>query len=377
MQDQGQDSKIVFAELKNRQKMDKIYKNGKIMGAMCTKPHPAAKKAFIQFFESNLGDSGLFPASAQLEREAISQLGNLLHCPSAVGFIVSGGTEANLLSVFAAKNVVNSANPQIVLPESAHFSFTKICRLLNITPIYAPLDATYRVNPEAVDKLINQNTVAVVGTVGTAEFGTVDPIDALSTIAAKHNVPLHVDAAFGGLVVPFLDDPKLSFDFELPAVQSVTVDPHKMGFAAVPAGGILFRHQAQLKTLKTQTPYLTESCQYTFSGTRSGASAASVWAVFKVLGRVGYQKIIKQCMENTRFLSSSLVKTGYELAVEPTLNVVAFRAKNNKALAQKLWEDGWYVSYNPRYDCIRIVVMPHIKRRHISDFLSALNRQKF
>jgi len=343
---------------------------------MCTAPHPAAKKAYMQFFESNLGDSGLFPASAQLEREAISQLADLLHCQSAAGFIVNGGTEANLLAIAAAKNTAKTTSPQIVLPESAHFSFTKICRLLNIKPIYAPLDAAFRVDPKAVKDLINKDTVAVVGTVGTAEFGAVDPIETLSEIAQTHNVPLHVDAAFGGLVVPFLDDPKPSFDFELDAVQSVTVDPHKMGLAAIPAGGILFRNQNQLENLKTQTPYLTENCQYTFAGTRSGASAASVWTVLHVLGRGGYRKIVKKCMENTHFLSKKLVKAGFALVVEPTLNVVAFRDSNSKALAQRLWRIGWYVSYNPRYDCIRIVIMPHIKRKHLKQFLKDLNAQK-
>jgi len=372
----GQDSKTVLAELKRRQTLDKNYRNGRILCAMCTTPHPAAKKAYMQFFESNLGDSGLFPTSAQLEREAISQLGDLLHCPSAAGFIVNGGTEANFLAIAAAKNAFKTTTPQIVLPESAHFSFTKICRLLNIKPVYAPLDAAFRADAKAVKDLINKETVAVVGTVGTAEFGAVDPIETLSEIAQTLHVPLHVDAAFGGLVVPFIDDPKFIFDFKLDAVQSITVDPHKMGLAAIPAGGILFRNQNQLENLKTQTPYLTENCQYTFAGTRSGASAASVWTVLHVLGRGGYRKIVKQCMGNTRFLAQKIVKAGFTLVVNPTLNVVAFRSPNSKATTQKLWRLGWYVSYNPHYDCIRIVVMPHIKRKHLKQFLKDLNAQK-
>lgn len=356
--------------------MDKTYRSGRIMGAMCTTPHSVAKKAYLEFFESNLGDSGLFPASAQLEREAINQIGDLLHCHQASGFIVSGGTEANLLAIVAAKNQAKTLTPQIVLPESAHFSFTKICSLLNIKPVYAPLDAAFRVDAESIEGMINKDTVAVVGTVGTAEFGVVDPIETLSEIAQKHHVPLHVDAAFGGLVVPFLDDPKPRFDFELEAVQSITVDPHKMGLAAIPAGGILFRNKKHLEKLRTETPYLTDCCQYTFVGTRSGASAASVWTVFHVLGRGGYRKIVKQCMENTRFLTKKLAEAGFTLVTEPTLNVIAFRSQNTKSLAQRLWQIGWYISYNSRYDCIRIVVMPHIKRKHIAGFLNALGTQK-
>ena len=68
-------------------------------------------------------------------------------------------------------------------------------------------------------------------------------------------------------------------------------------------------------------------------------------------------------MENTRLLANGLVSAGFKLVVEPTLNLVAFRGDNTKGLAEKLWRRGWFVSYVPRYDCIRIVVMPHVKKR--------------
>jgi tyrosine decarboxylase / aspartate 1-decarboxylase len=376
VQQKGISRKNVLAELKRRRIQDNTYSDGKIMGSMCTKPHPIAKKAYELFFESNLGDSGLFPATAQLEREVVGQLAELLHCSSATGFIVSGGTEANLLALSAAKNNAKIACPEVLLPESAHFSFTKICTLLNLKPVYATLDSKFRVDASTVDKLVNKNTVAIVGTAGTAEFGTIDPIEKLSEIALKHNVHLHVDAAFGGLVIPFLKETKLKFDFELEGVKSMTVDPHKMGLAAIPAGGILFRDPKMFENLKTQTPYLTENVQYTFVGTRTGASAASAWAVFQVLGVEGYQRIIEGCMKNTHLLSKMLTGAGFTLLVEPTLNIVAFKTQNTKALTEKLWRIGWYVSYNPHYDCIRIVVMPHLKRKNILDFLNVLLTEK-
>jgi tyrosine decarboxylase/aspartate 1-decarboxylase len=302
----------------------------------------------------------------------VDDLAELLHGKSATGFIVSGGTEANLLAMLAAKNNASISNPEVILPESAHFSFTKICNLLNLKPVYAPLDSTFRVDASTVENYVNKNTVALVGTAGTAELGTIDPIEQLSEITLKHNVHLHVDAAFGGLVIPFLKGAKPKFDFELDGVKSITVDPHKMGMAAIPAGGILFRTPEILENLKTETPYLTDNYQYTFVGTRTGASVASAWAVFKLLGRGGYKKNVDDCMENTRFLAKGLVDAGFSLVVEPTLNIVAFRGKNTKSLAAKLWKQGWYVSYNPRYDCLRIVVMPHLKSKHIRAFLSVL-----
>ena len=374
MRPKGLPQKTILDELKKIRNFNQNYNDGKILCSMCTKPHPIAEKAYRMFFESNLGDSGLFPGSVQIEKEVMQELAALLHGDRAMGFLVSGGTEANLMAMLAARNLAKVNNPEVILPESAHFSFTKICNMLNLKPIYASLDSSFRVNPSEVENLINKNTVAVVGTAGTAELGVVDHIDHLSEIALHLGVYLHVDAAFGGLVIPFLKNNQPAFDFSLEGVKSITVDPHKMGTAAIPSGGILFKEAKMLDYLKTETPYLTDKVQYTFVGTRTGASAASVWAVLKTLGREGYVRVVGECMKNTKLLANGIENAGFKLVVEPTLNLVTFRGDNTKGLAEKLWRRGWFVSYVPRYECIRIVVMPHVKKQHITAFLSELGQ---
>jgi tyrosine decarboxylase / aspartate 1-decarboxylase len=370
----GLPQKIILNELKKIRNLNQNYNDGKILCSMCTKPHPIAEKAYRMFFESNLGDSGLFPGSVQIEKEVMQELAALLHGDSAMGFLVSGGTEANLMAMLLARKLAKVNKPEVVLPESAHFSFTKICNMLNLKPIYASLDSSFRVNMSEVENLINKNTVAVIGTAGTAELGVVDPIDQLSEIALRLGVYLHVDAAFGGLVIPFLKNTQPTFDFSLQGVKSVTVDPHKMGMAAIPSGGILFKDAKMLDCLKIETPYLTDKAQYTFVGTRTGASAASVWAVLKTLGREGHERVVGKCMKNTELLTNGIKKAGFKLVVEPTLNLVAFRGDNTKGLAEKITRRGWFVSYVPRYDCIRIVIMPHVKKRHIAAFLRELGQ---
>ncbi len=372
MQNKGQNRKTVLDELKRALQEDQRYDDGRILCSMCTQPSALAKKARELFLNSNLGDPGLFPGSAKLEKEAVSMLAELLNSKDASGFLVSGGTEANLLAMFATRNMAGVEVPEVVLPESAHFSFEKIFRLLKIKPVYAALDDKFRVDCQAVEKLVNKNTIAIVGSVGTSELGVVDPISELSEIAGKRGVGLHVDAAFGGLVVPFLKKPHF-FDFRLDAVQSITVDPHKMGLAPVPAGGILFRNRKALDCIKTETPYLTNGSQYTFVGTRTGASAAATWAVFKSLGKEGFQKNVAQCMRNTERLQKGIEGLGLKLVVEPSLNILAFRGKNTKVLAEKLRTCGWFVSYVPRLDCIRIIVMPHVKPKHVNAFLADLH----
>ena len=77
-------------------------------------------------------------------------------------------------------------------------------------------------------------------------------------------------------------------------------------------------------------------------------------------------------MRNTKLLAEGVEKAGFELVLEPTLNLVAFRSRNTKGLSENLRVKGWFVSYVPRYNCIRIVVMPHVKSNHVDTFLRDL-----
>lgn len=377
MENKGRSRKEILAELRLILGDDAKYDDGKILCSMCTNPQPIAKIAHQMFLCSNLGDPGLFAGSRRLEQDVVGKLASLLNGENSVGFIVSGGTEANLLALLAARNSSNVSNPEVILPESAHFSFDKICNLLNLKPAHAELDAAFRVKPESVEHCITENTVAIVGTVGTAELGVVDPIGKLSEIALAHGIYLHVDAAFGGLVIPFFEPAErdaLEFDFRLEGVKSVTVDPHKMGMSTVPAGGILFRDQTFLEHIRTETPYLTEAAQYTFVGTRSAASVAATWAVFESLGREGFRKTVRRCMALTKLLSKGVEALGLKLVAQPTMNIMAFRSPNSKKTAETLRKRGWFVSYVSRLDCVRIVVMPHLRRKHVQAFLTDLSK---
>jgi tyrosine decarboxylase/aspartate 1-decarboxylase len=329
------------------------------------------------FVGSNLGDPGMFPGSRRLEKEAVHKLSNLLHGTQTVGFIVSGGTEANLMALWAARNKSKVANPEVIVPESAHFSFEKICDLLKLKLVRAKLDSSYKVDLKSVQSCISDQTVSIIGTAGTAELGIVDPIPNMSEIALDHEIHLHVDAAFGGLVIPFLESDaqdSLKFDFQQEGVKSITVDPHKMGMSTIPAGGILFRDLASLQHIKTETPYLTETPQFTVLGTRSAASVAATWAVFESFGREGFKKTVRHCIALTSYVTEAIKSSGLELVVKPTLNILAFRTSNSKATAQELRRMGWFVSYVPRLDCIRIVIMPHVKKRHLELFLTDLDK---
>jgi len=205
----------------------------------------------------------------------------------------------------------------------------------------------------------------------------IDPIGELSDIALENDIHLHVDAAFGGFSIPFLKEEGYDFpdfDFSLKGVRSITVDPHKMGLAPIPAGGILFKDESYLKAMNVDSPYLTVKQQSTIVGTRLGATAAATYAVMKHLGREGYRNNAKEALDNAFFLARELEKLGYELVVEPKLNIVAFNHPQIKTeeLADLLEKKDWKVSCSHCPKAIRIILMNHIKRHHLIELLKDL-----
>ncbi len=367
----------VLEVLRRVKEEDLTYDSGRILGSMCTSPHPIAKEVFCEFIESNLGDPGLFKGTRALEKDVIRMIGELLGDPNVVGHVVTGGTEANLMAMRAARNITGFAKPEIIVPRSAHFSFKKAAEILRLDLKEAMLGPDYRVDVDSVGELISSNTVAIVGVAGTTELGLVDPIPELSRLCEDEGIYLHVDAALGGFIIPFLKEAGYDlpdFDFRLGGVTSVTIDPHKMGLAPIPSGCIVFRGQEYLDSMSIETPYLTEKQQSTIVGTRSGASAAATWAVMKYMGREGYMRVVEDSMNTTHFLARELKRCGFELVTEPQLNIVAFNSPEMppEALAYELELKGWSVSISSYPPAVRIVLMPHIKKEHIEVFMEDL-----
>ena len=375
---EGLPQKKVARELSLRLKEDFTYKSGRIIGSMCSEPHSFARKIFANYLEKNLGDSGLFPATAELEKEAIKMISGLLSNDKASGHIITGGTEANILALWAARKSARKERCEVIVPASAHCSFDKAGELLGIRIIRVKLDSKFQVDTKAVTDAITPSTIAVVGIAGTTGLGVVDPIVELSEIALDAGLYLHIDAAFGGFVLPFLKDMGHDvpvFDFEAPGVSSITVDPHKMGLAPIPAGGILFRDEKVRELISWNISYLAggEAKHATIVGTRSGASIIAVWSLLKHLGREGYDRIIKRCMHLTWKLADEIPRIrGLEIMTRPTMNVVGLTSHtlDIKQIAHELRLEGWAVALFPRH--IRIVAMPYVQEKCVDAFLEDL-----
>ena len=381
MDDKPVDKKIILEELEELHKLDYDYADGRILGSMCTEAHPFAKEVYCKFLDTNLGDPGLFRGTKTIEKKVIESIGKMLSLDNAYGNIVTGGTEANLMAIRAARNHARKykgiTDGEIIIPDSAHFSFKKAADMLNLKIVEAKLDDNYKIDVESVKSAISSKTVAIVAIAGTTELGLIDPIEEISKIAFENNIYFHVDAAFGGFSIPFLRESGYDlpvFDFSLEGVCSITVDPHKMGLAPIPAGGIIFRREEYLDVMAVDSPYLTVKTQSTIVGTRLGASSAATYAIMKYFGKEGYSKLVKRLMDDTMFFAENLKKLGYKIVCEPELNIVAFNHPDMDAnvLAEKLEKLGWKVSVAKCPVAIRVVLMNHIKRNHLEELLKDL-----
>jgi tyrosine decarboxylase / aspartate 1-decarboxylase len=370
LKEKGLPEDEVLRILKNIRSHDCDY--DRFFSTMCTRPHSIAVRAHEMFLETNLGDPGLFPGVAELEQCAIQMMGELLHYSDACGYISTGGTESNIQGIRAARNASSVRDANIVVPQSAHFSFDKIADILCLEVRHAELDDELKVDLASVDSLVDEKTVALVGIAGTTEFGQVDPIEDLAKIARERGINLHVDGAFGGFVLPFLKG-DWRWDFQVQEVSSITIDPHKMGLSTIPAGGLLFRDAKGLTSLETETHYLTKDKQVSLTGTRSGAAAAATYAVMMLLGREGFESLVNYCMDLTDYLVKGAEEIGLFPVIEPVMNVAALKVAFPIQVREELAKRNWHVSITREpHRALRLILMPHVSFHSIDLFLNDL-----
>jgi tyrosine decarboxylase/aspartate 1-decarboxylase len=363
----------VLGILKDALNEDFDFEGGRVLGSMCTRPLDIAKVAHGMFIEANLGNPGLYPGSKKLERELVGMQADLLHGTNVTGHVGGGGTESNITALWIARN--RSGKREVVFPKTAHFSIIKACDLLGMKPVMVEVDDGYTMDLDDASGKIGKDTAAVVAIAGTTELGLIDPVKALGELCA--DVFLHVDAAFGGYVIPFLRDlghQMPDFDFSVPNVSSVSIDAHKMGMASIPSGTILLRDEKQLESITFKSPYLTREEQQSISGTRCSAGAVSAYAAMKLLGREGYVKIVKDCMDVTEHAMKRAGKMGIEPVIKPVMNILNLKTGKTADVYNALDELGWKTSMSRIPSALRLVIMPHVTKEIIDEFMDDLEK---
>jgi sphinganine-1-phosphate aldolase len=261
------------------------------------------------------------------------------------------------------------------LPDTAHTAFRKAGEYFKIKVHLVACPApSYQVDIRRVARLVNRNTILLVGSAPNFPHGIIDDISALSKLAVKKRLPLHVDCCLGSFLVPFLDKAGFEttpFDFRLKGVTSISCDTHKYGFAPKGNSTVLYRTQ----TLRTYQYFVDPAwpggvyASPGIAGSRPGALIAGCWASLMTVGETGYLKSCAQIVGTTKRLlnhiqTSPTMSTELEILGNPLVSVVAFRARslNIYDVADGMSAKGWHLNALQDPPAIHVAVtLPVVK----------------
>lgn len=312
-----------------------------------------------------------------LEREAVRMIAALLGEPDAVGVITTGGTESNIAALRLMRNRGRRSEPEVIAPVTMHFSFRLAAELLGIRLIEIDVGDDFRPRMGDVEAAIGRNTVGLVASAPAGSFGIMDPIETFAELAVRHGLPLHVDAAFGGFILPFMRDLGYDippFDFSLPGVTTMMTDGHKLGLLPIATGFFLSRDPELFETIPTERTLI-----HTTSSTKPGSRAATAWATFRHLGRPGYVESAAHALDlRDRIVRGVTAIPGISLLAPPLITVVAFGSDSVdlRRVHEALAADGWGQGYGEvrGRPFIRLSIHPSRTVEAADGFVAAFER---
>jgi glutamate/tyrosine decarboxylase-like PLP-dependent enzyme len=320
-----------------------------------------AKEAYLKFFSTNpLYASSIFGSLGKMERDIIEMTTALHHGEHATGSVTSGGSESILMGIKIARDRARDLHPEITEPEmvvplSAHPAFWKAAHYFDLKLVRAPLRDDLELDVPAYKKLINRNTVLLVGSAPSLTLGMVDPVEELAPIAFEREISFHVDSCVGGYFLPFVEKlgyPIPKFDFRVPGVTTISADLHKFGYTAKGASTILSRDPDIFKyqVFKFGAPERPEDWYVTpsMTGTRPGGAMAAAWAVLMYLGEDGYMRLVDKAMKYMKRFHDGINEIpGLRVMGEPAMTVFGYTSDDPAldifAIADGLEARGWLV----------------------------------
>ena len=331
---------------------------------------PEAGQLMSETFDKNMIDKDEYPQTAAIEARCVNIVSNLFHAPDqGVGASAIGSSEAVMLAGMALKwnwrdrrraEGKSTEKPNLVLGANVQVVWEKFCRYWEVEPRYLPMEkGRYVITPDEVLQATDENTIGVVAILGTTFTGEYEPIEAIHDAMVQQNaktgwqIPMHVDAASGGFVAPFLQ-PELKWDFRLPLVKSINVSGHKYGLVYPGIGWVVWRHHEDLpEDLVFHVNYLGgDMPTFTLNFSRPGNQVVGQYYNFLRLGRAGYTQIMTTLRDIATGLASEIAQLGpFELVSDgSTIPVFAFKLKDTMTLpynvfdvSDKLRESGWQV----------------------------------
>ncbi len=286
---------------------------------------PEAERLMAETFDKNMIDKDEYPQTAEIERRCVNIVADLFHAPTdgdAVGVSTIGSSEAVMLGGLAMKwkwrqrrdaAGLPTDKPNMVMGSNVQVVWEKFCKYWDVEARYVPVAKDrFIVAPDDVMARVDENTIGVIPILGTTYTGEFEPIEEIHDRVVAYNaehgtdIPIHVDAASGGFVAPFLH-PDLEWDFRLPQVKSINVSGHKYGLTYPGIGFVVWRSADDLpEDLVFHVNYLGgDMPTFTLNFSRPGNQIVGQYYNFVRLGRDGYRRIMESLRDTALHLSSN------------------------------------------------------------------------
>ncbi|KAL7815728.1 glutamate decarboxylase [Trichoderma gracile] len=333
-----------------------------------------AEKLMTEAFSKNFIDYEEYPQSADIQNRCVNMIGDLFHAPrggDSIGTSCIGSSEAIMLAVLAMKRRWKlrrqaegkpTDRPNIIMSSAVQVCWEKAARYFEVEEKYVYCTETrYTIDPEEAVALIDENTIGIAAILGTTYTGHYEDVKGINDLLVEKglDVPIHVDAASGGFVAPFVL-PDLEWDFRLPQVVSINVSGHKYGLVYPGVGWVVWRsHEYLPQDLIFNINYLgAEQSSFTLNFSKGASQVIGQYYQFIRLGRRGYESIMSNLTRTADYLTDVLEKSlGFVIMSERQgqgLPLVAFRFKTAQeggkqrhydefALAHHLRSRGWVV----------------------------------
>ena len=389
MPEHGRDWDDIHTEMMSRGGGDAKWRDGKTAVYVFNAGEEIAqiqKDAYAAYMSENGLGPLAFPSLDQMEKEVVAMGLDLLHGPEgSTGAMTSGGTDSITMAIKTARDYARSQGrarerANVVLPYSAHLAFDKASHLMDIEIRRIPVrtDGTFEADVDAMEAACDADTIMMVGSAPNFPHGIIDPIEALGEAAIRKGVWLHVDACVGGYFAPFarmngVEVPP--FDFEVPAVCSMSADLHKYGYAAKGASTVLFRSAELYKFMPfdlacwSGAPMKTP----TLAGTRPGGAISAAWAIMNYLGKDGYRRLQGKVCDTRQRLADGVEALGFEVLGNPVLGLIAFRHPDHHAFAiyGEMYKRGWFTSATKEPPSLHLMLSPE-HANHVDAYLADL-----
>jgi glutamate decarboxylase len=282
-----------------------------------------------ELMDLTIDQNVIYPPSAELEARCVHMLADLWNSPDAantLGTSTTGSSEAAMLGGMALlwnwrarqKAAGKSIDKPNLVTGPVQVCWHKFTRYWDVEHREIPMEGDRLImNAEEVLKLVDENTIGVVPTLGVTFICDFEPVkevsDALDKLEEETglNIPIHVDGASGGFLAPFVF-PDLEWDFRLPRVKSINTSGHKFGLAPLGVGWVVWRDEEDLpKDLIFNVNYLGGNMPtFALNFSRPGGQIVAQYYRFLRLGREGYRKIHLACYETAQYLADEIANMG-------------------------------------------------------------------